>query len=182
MYRLPPWPPLERSEPPATDVNPDHLVLGLAASLGAWQPHQFTRFLAWHDSGRDGEPALPLRLNHEPAWITSHGAEPAAMGECLAFRSVPAGDSFPGGLLVLAVLYPEWAPPVLGGMRGEWKAMSVGGAEHAAPGEAGDLWLAEVSLVSKIGEQADEDALVIRTGRGAVTAWELLTGEAAFPA
>ena len=170
-----------RSGPAAADVNPDYLVTGLCASLRDWRPDQFTRFLGWLDAGRDGEPPVPLRLDHRTHLFTSRGGEPANVGECLKFRSVPAtADGFPGGLLVLGVLYPDFAPGILGGMRqGEWLAMSVRGAEHAYPGRSdGDLWLGEVSLVSRVGDQLDADALLLGHGPGAVTVWELLSGEA----
>ena len=152
---------------------------GLAASLGPWEARQFSAFLAWHDAGRGGGPLLPLRLNHEAAWLTPRGMETATVGVCLQFASAPASRGFPGGLLVLACLDPAHAPGILAAMRGrgEWMCMSVGGVEDGFRGERGDLWLSEVSLVDKIGNQADPDALVVSYGRSAVTAFELLTGE-----
>lgn len=159
-------------------MNPDHLVCGLAASLTDWQPAQFTRFLAWFDGGRGGEPRPPLRADHATLTITSRGARPGGIGECLMFASVPPGAT-PGGLLVLAELAQEFAPGILAAMRnrGEWMAMSVRGVTHGyGPGRDDDLWVGEVSLVSRIGQQADPGALVIDTGPGAAAAWELLTG------
>lgn len=157
---------------PAAVVSPEHLVTGLCASLGGWRPDQFEEFLAWFAAGHDGGP-LPLRLDHHKWRTTPRGAEAADVGECLRFASVPASEGFPGGLLVLAALFPDFAPPVLGGMRsyGQWLALSVGGQEYGA-----DLLIREVSLVDKVGNQADPDALVIGTGHRAVAAWELLTG------
>src|SRR5262245_43735379 len=103
------------------------MVCGLAASLGCWEARQFAAFLAWMDGGRDGEPLLPLRLNHETARVSSSGVEEANVGECLRFASAPASRGFPGGLLVLACLFPDWAPGIVAGMqaRGDWLAMSV---------------------------------------------------------
>jgi hypothetical protein len=170
-------PPAERWEPAAADVDPEHLVCGLAASLGGsgWRPDQFSRFLDWCAYG--GE-LLPLLLDHQPALITPRSAEPATAGTCLKFASVaPAGD-FPGGLLVLAALRPDFAPSILGSMRShhQWMALSVRGVEYGLLAHGGDLWFFEVSLVSKIGDQADPGALVIGTGRDAAAVWELLTG------
>src|SRR6266566_3846783 len=115
--------PALRAEPAAIDGNPEHLVCGLAASLsgGGWQPDQFARFLAWFGGGHDGEP-VPVLCDHEPFQVTPHGRESRAVGECLEFASVPARGAFPGGLLVLAELFPGWAPGILAGMRdrGQW--------------------------------------------------------------
>ena len=164
-------PPVERWEPAAGDVDPEHLVCGLAASLRLCEPRQFGAFLDWHGGGRYGEPPIPLRCDHQ-RWRASRD-----MGVCLEFASVPAAGDFPGGLVVLAALHPDFAPSLLRDMRrGQWLAMSAAGVEDHFPGERGDLLLTEVSLVSRIGEQADPGALVIGTGRGAAAAWELLTG------
>jgi hypothetical protein len=180
-YQVPAAP--ERSGPAAADANPEYLVLGLAASLRAWQPGQFAKFLAWFGDGHDGEP-VPLRLNHEKWRVTSRGAEPANVGECLKFASVPA-DTTPGGLLMLGVLHPPFASGILDDMhnREQWRALSIGGAKHEWKDrrEPGDLWLGEVSLVDAIGNQGDDDALVIADGRRAAVRWELLTGTPAFP-
>jgi hypothetical protein len=159
-------------------VSPEYLVCGLAASLREWAPRQFAKFLAWMGGGRDGEPLPDLLLDHERWWITPHGRVDAGAGRCLQFASVEATGGVPGGLLCLAALHPALAPQILGSMRsrGQWTAMSVHGVEHGDLARGGDLWPAEVSLVSKIGDQADPDALVIGTGRDAVTAWELLSG------
>jgi hypothetical protein len=172
--------PAQRWEPAAVDGNPEHLVLGLAASLREWEPRQFTRFLAWFGGGHDGEP-VALLCDHEPFGVAPHGRESRAVGECLEFASVPAWGAVPGGLLVLAELYPGRAPGILADMRdrGRWMALSVGGVKDGLPGHPADLWPVEVSLVSKVGDQLDPDALVIGTGPGAVTAWELLTGSPA---
>ena len=164
-------PPVERWEPAAADVDPDALVVGLAASLREWRPDQFTRFLGWFGHGADGE-QVPLRCDHEPWLITLQGRLPRDVGRCLRFASVPPAGDFPGGLLVLAGLYRGFAPSILRDMRrGQWMAMSVGGVRYDA-----DLWLVEVSLVARVGDQADPGALVIGTGRDAADAWELLTG------
>ena len=154
-------------------------MCGLAASLRAWEPRQFARFLDWSSGDRDGEPLLPLRLDHERIMV--RGAEPADVGTCLQFASVAASGGFPGGLLVLAALHPDFAPSILGGMRsrGQFRALSVRGVEHGLLDRGGDLWPVEVSLVSKIGDQADPGALVVGTGRDAAAAWELLTGSPA---
>jgi hypothetical protein len=171
--------PARRWEPADVDGNPEHLVCGLAASLsgGAWRPDQFTRFLAWFGGGHDGEP-VQLLCDHERWQVTPHGRESRAVGECLAFASVPAVGEVPGGLLVLAGLYPERAGQILADMRhrGRWLAMSVRGAEHGIPGRPGDLWVCECSLVSRAGEQLDPSALVLAHGREAASVWELLTG------
>ena len=178
------FPAAQRAEPAAAGGNVEHLVVGMAASLsgGGWQAEQFRCFLRWHNGGRDGGPLLPLLLDHQAHWFRSHGTVAANVGECLAFASVPAWDGFPGGLLVLAGLYPASAPQILRDMRnGGWMAMSIRGWEHSLPGAPGDLWLKEVSLVSKIGDQVDPAALVFGTGREALAVWETLTGSAAGP-
>jgi hypothetical protein len=181
-HLLPAAPPVQRGDL-AADVNPGNLVCGLAASLdgGGWRPGQFSRFLAWASGGRDGEPLLPLRCDHERYRITGGGMESGDVGQCLQFASVEGTGGVPGGLLCLAALHPALAPGILGSMRsrGQWAAMSVRGVEHGDLACGGDLWPVEVSLVSKMGDQADPDALVIGTGRDAVTAWELLTGSPA---
>jgi hypothetical protein len=157
------------------EVDPGYLVCGLAASLHSWRPAQFARFLAWHGGGRDGEPALPLRCDHAAVRPMSHGVEAADVGRCLRFASVAASGTFPGGLLVLGVLAEPWAEGIAAAMAGgQWRAMSVGGVTYDA-----DLWTAEVSLVAKAGDQADEGALVIESGPGAARCWELLTGQPA---
>jgi hypothetical protein len=156
-------------------VYPEHLVCGLAASLGKWQAPQFSRFVAWVSGGRDGEPLPPLRCDHERYRVTGRGMESGDVGQCLAFASVAAGDGFPGGLLVLGALHPVWAPGILASMgRGQWAAMSVGGVQHGD-----DLWPVEVSLVSRMGDQADPNALIIGTGPAAASAWELPSGSPA---
>jgi hypothetical protein len=155
-------------------VDPEHLVCGLAASLHDWEPRQFAAWLRW---AGDGGPLPPLLLDHEPALVTPRGAGPASAGTCLAFASVPPAGIFPGGLVVLAALHPDLAPSVLASMRrGQWLAMSVRGGEDHFRGERGDLFVTEVSLVSRVGAQADPGALVIDYGRDAALAWELLTG------
>ena len=176
VYRVP-LP--QRAGPPAGDASPDpdRLVCGLAASLSSWQADQFTEFLAWHAAGRGGGPPVPLRADHVQYRVTSGGGQ-SAVGRCLRFASVPAsGDGFPGGLLCLAELAEGWAETILAAMRGrgEWLAMSVRGQQYG-----GDLLVREVSLVDKVGNQADPDALVAGYGPAAATVWELLTASNPF--
>jgi hypothetical protein len=103
------------------------------------------------------------------------------VGECLEFAAVPPWDGFPGGGAVLAALHPAWAPQILAGMRGlgQWLAMSVRGWGVSFGESRPDLWVGEVSLVSKIGDQVDPGALVLGTGPEAASVWELLTGSPA---
>lgn len=159
-------------------VNPDHLLCGLAATLDHWQPWQFVRFLSWNEWAGSDEP-VPLRLDHVPMRFRTWGAESGDIGTCLRFASVPAWDAFPGGLLVLAQLDRARAPQIHADMRnsGMWMAMSVRGVEHGDLDHGGgDLWVVEVSLVSKIGEQADPGARVLATGQDAAQCWETLSG------
>jgi hypothetical protein len=163
-----------------TWVVPENLVCGVAASFHNWEPRQFGAFLRWVGGGRDGAPPPALRLDHRAHRFLPSGVMSADVGACLDWASVPASGDFPGGLVVLAALHPEYAPAILAGMRhsGGWTAMSVGGVKEGFPDQpaATDLWIHEVSLCRR-GQQADEGALVLGTGPRAGAIWELLSGE-----
>jgi hypothetical protein len=66
---------------------------------------------------------------------------------------------------------------------GQWMCLSIRGEEERVLSDPADwpgiLRLSEVSLVDHIGNQADPDALVLGSGPGALTVWELLTGQPA---
>jgi hypothetical protein len=178
-YVLPPWPPPQPSEPRDLPPDPQNLVCGLACSLANWRPDELENAAA-----RSGD-RVPLRCNHEDFAAVISGPGAADVGRVLRLAYVPpTGDGLPGGLLVLAEVSAIHAPWILAGMRnrGEWMAMSIRGKTYEwpsdPPGTPRALELHEVSLVSRVGEQADENALVLGSGPAALTVWELLTGEA----
>jgi hypothetical protein len=168
-----------------TGSHADRLVCGLCASWACWKPVQLEAFLKWFATGRDGAARPPLRADHTAARFYSYGRESGDIGACLDFAAVPGSGHFPGGVLVLAELDADYGASVLASMRGsgQWGAMSIGGLlstwDDAPDDTTGDVWIREVSLVSRIGDQADPGALVIATGPDALAAWELLTGRRA---
>jgi hypothetical protein len=183
-YRRPqPWAPPRPD--PAAPLDPARAVCGLAASLtSGWTMEELQ--MAARDA-REAAPVPMLRDHRQDLHITGGDAVFADAGRWLRFAAVPGtGDGFPGGLLVLGDLFPPSAV-LLRDMEtaGQWLSLSVRGQESrpvsAPPDWPRWLKLTEISLVDRIGNQRDPDALVIGTGPGALTVWELLTGTRAIP-
>jgi hypothetical protein len=178
-YRLP-----QQREParpdPAAPLDPGRAVCGLAASLThGWTLEELQM------CAREAAPVPMLRDHRQDLHFTGGDAVFADAGRWLRFAAVPGtGDGFPGGLLVLGDLYPPSAV-LLRDMEtaGRWLSLSVRGQESrpvsAPPDWPRWLKLTEISLVDRVGNQRDPDALVIGYGPAAVSTWELLTGEAA---
>jgi hypothetical protein len=170
------FPAAQRTEPAATVVTTENLVLGVAASFdgGGWAPRNFGGFLK---RLRDGAPRPPLRLDHV-AHRYAYGRQYGDTGRTLGFAVTQPIGGVPGGLLVIGELHPDLASSVLAGMRnnGQWMGISIRGSySHWDDDPAcGDLWVTEVSL-TRDGQQEDPGAVVLGIGRDAASLWQLLT-------
>jgi hypothetical protein len=180
VYRIPPQP--ELAPDPAAPPDPARLVCGLAASLsyGKWTLEELQICAR---AAQEAAP-VPMRRNHQQDLHVSGGVAFTDTGRWLRFAAVPGtGDGFPGGLVTLGEVYPVSAGLLRAMAIGQWMCLSIRGEEERVLSDPADwpgiLRLSEVSLVDHIGNQADPDALVLGSGPGALTVWELLTGQPA---
>jgi hypothetical protein len=174
-YRVPPPGQPPATPDPAAASDPERLLVGLAAGTGTYSLDQWQRCAG---AARQGPP-LPLRRNHEQELlIFTGGAAAAEVGRLLEYAAIPASESHPAGLLVLAELHPAFAGIRADVDSGQWGGLSVGVKEISwpsdPPGTPAVLELLEVSL-TRLGDQADEVGLVIATGPRARIVWQILT-------